>query len=322
MLNSQGLRSKLKTHLPEASSAGDAMPKGFFTIDELGIDSMATPLAARPPTRLASGIAIEDCDTLFNAVKTRLHLTVGEWLVTTTPELQRHGTSSRVQTSILECTAALDQLHMTLMNELGRRQHLELEVFSTKAALAQARTELAGTQAAKTQYRQPGLHDSQTSPPSLSFFRERLDQTLTLAAPHCPALAVLYLDLDGFKPLNEAHGHDAGDELLWIVATRLTRAVRTEDMLSHLGGDAFACLVADVSSREQLIHLASALFDVVSAPVKIGQIKVNLRPSIGIAMCPGDGATAEALIKNADVAMYRAKRQQTGYAFFDECSAA
>ena len=129
---------------------------------------------------------------------------------------------------------------------------------------------------------------------------------------------MLYLDLDGFKPINDIYGHATGDELLKIVAARLNQAVRSEDMVSRLGGDEFACLLSDLPSREQLSHMACKLFDAVSAPVKIGQLTLTVRPSIGMAMCHDDGATAEELIKNADVAMYRAKRQQSGYAFFDE----
>ena len=106
--------------------------------------------------------------------------------------------------------------------------------------------------------------------------------------------------------------------MLRIVAARLTQTVRAEDMVSRLGGDEFACLLGGLPSREKLSHLARNLVDVVSAPVKIGQIKLTVRPSIGIALCQSDGATAEALLKNADAAMYRAKRGQTGYAFFDQ----
>jgi diguanylate cyclase (GGDEF)-like protein len=128
---------------------------------------------------------------------------------------------------------------------------------------------------------------------------------------------VLYLDLDGFKPINDLHGHDAGDELLRIVAARLARSIRAEDMVCRLGGDEFACLLSDPLNRERLGHLACKLFDAVSAPLQLGPLKLTVRPSIGIAVCPTDGATTDALLKCADAAMYRAKRHQSGYAFFD-----
>jgi diguanylate cyclase (GGDEF)-like protein len=130
-------------------------------------------------------------------------------------------------------------------------------------------------------------------------------------------LAVLYLDLDGFKPINDRHGHETGDGLLRVVAARLARAVRSDDMVCRVGGDEFVCLLGDVLNRQQLSHLACKLFDAVSAPLRIGTLDLLVRPSIGIAVCPQDGDTTDALLRRADTAMYRAKRQQLGYAFFD-----
>jgi diguanylate cyclase (GGDEF)-like protein len=109
-----------------------------------------------------------------------------------------------------------------------------------------------------------------------------------------------------------------GDQLLKIVAARLGRAVRAEDMMSRLGGDEFACLIADCHDRDDLGHLARKLLNVVSAPMQIGTTQVTVGLSIGIAIGPDDGDTAEALIRSADTAMYRAKRARAGYAFFDQ----
>ena len=88
--------------------------------------------------------------------------------------------------------------------------------------------------------------------------------------------------------------------------------------MSRLRDDEFACVVADVPTREQLSQRAWRLFDAVSAPFRINDLKLNVRPSIGIAVCPIDGMTSDALLKSADAAMYRAKRQQSGYAFVDD----
>ena len=204
-----------------------------------------------------------------------------------------------------------------LARERYRRRQLEREVFVARAALVQTRADLVGTQAGEKQARHLALHDGLTSLPNRSFFRERLDQALAGVDLPRPALAVLYLDLDGLKQINDAHGHQAGDKLLGIVAARLAHAVRAEDMMSRLGGDEFACLVVDYLKREQLSQLARKLFNVVSAPLKIGKLELVVRPSIGIAIFPADGVTAEALLRSADAAMYQAKRQQTGHAFFD-----
>jgi diguanylate cyclase (GGDEF)-like protein len=264
----------------------------------------------------AAEVAIMDWDDLFSAVEARLRLTV-DVSPGAGAELQAHDSVVQVRASVLECVMELDHLHSTLKHVLGRTQRLELEVFDAQTALAQLRAELVGTQAGERRARHLALHDTLTSLPNGGYFRERLDHALARAeAPH-HTLAVLYLDLDGFKPINDAHGHAAGDELLRIVAARLARAVRAEDMVSRLGGDEFACLLGGLPSRDQLSHLACKLFDAVSAPFQLGELKLSVRPSIGIAMCPADGTTSDALIKNADTAMYRAKRGQVGYAFFD-----
>jgi diguanylate cyclase len=215
---------------------------------------------------------------------------------------------------------ALDQLHATLAHELGRHRQLEREALQARAALALAHAALVGTQAGEQRARHMALHDGLTSLPNRSFFRERLGAALAGPARHRPTLAVLYLDLDGFKPINDAHGHDVGDELLRVVALRLARAVRADDMVSRLGGDEFACLIGDVMNRGQLQHLACKLFDAISAPLKIGTLTFTVRPSIGIAICTEHGSTTDTLLKHADAAMYWAKRQQTGYAFFESCA--
>jgi diguanylate cyclase (GGDEF)-like protein len=139
---------------------------------------------------------------------------------------------------------------------------------------------------------------------------------LDAPTPRRQPLAVLYIDLDDFKPVNDQHGHDIGDELLRIIGSRLTRALRAKDMVSRLGGDEFACLLLGLPGRAQIAAVVRKLFDAVAAPLTIDDCTAVVRPSIGIALCPDDGASADALLKNADAAMYRAKREGTGYAFF------
>jgi diguanylate cyclase (GGDEF)-like protein len=200
-------------------------------------------------------------------------------------------------------------------------QHLRNELACSQAELRRTRIELQHARTSEQQARHQALHDSLTELPNRSCFRQRLDHDLALGQPlaqaSAPVLAVLYLDLDGFKPINDRHGHEAGDGVLRIVATRLARAVRSDDMVCRVGGDEFVCLLGDVLNRQQLSHLACKLFDAVSAPLRIGTLDLLVRPSIGIAVCPQDGDTTDALLRRADIAMYRAKRQQLGYAFFD-----
>jgi diguanylate cyclase (GGDEF)-like protein len=209
----------------------------------------------------------------------------------------------------------IKELHATLAQEVSRRKQLELAVSAMRAELAWARAELAGTQAGEQRARHQALHDGLTSLPNRSYFCERLEHDLAYVRSRRETLALMYLDLDGFKDLNDAHGHDTGDKLLQIVAARLTRAVRGDDMVSRLGGDEFACLLSGMPTHADLDHLAAKLFDVVSAPLTIGKIEVTVRPSIGIAISPDHGLTADELLKQADEAMYCAKRNRAHHAF-------
>jgi diguanylate cyclase (GGDEF)-like protein len=128
---------------------------------------------------------------------------------------------------------------------------------------------------------------------------------------------VLYLDLDGFKQVNDRQGHNAGDLVLRIVAARLRGAVRAGDLVARLGGDEFACMLPSAMSRDQLGHMARKLLDAIGEPVQVASARFAVRPSIGVAVYPGDGASADDLLAHADAAMYRAKRMRNGYVFFD-----
>ncbi len=287
----------------------DTAPRVDAAAFDAGIDRQERRVLPQPQRALpvvASEVAMRDWDDLFDAVTARLTAMAGE------------GPALEIQARMLECTAAMDQLHASLTHERVRSHQVEFDLFDARTALAQARVELVGTRSDAQRSRRLALHDELTSLPNRSFFDEWLEHALVQAEPHQRCFAVLYLDLDGFKPINDTHGHDVGDELLRIVASRLTRAVRAEDVFSRLGGDEFACLLSNLPGREQLSHLACKLFDAVSAPVKIGPHELTVRPSIGIAMCPDDGASAGALLGNADAAMHHAKRQRSGYAFFDQ----
>ncbi len=143
-----------------------------------------------------------------------------------------------------------------------------------------------------------------------------LDATFT-AAPRRP-LAVLCLELDGIKALTWASGLDSGTDLLSIVGARLTGVLASEGMLDTLDDGTFACLLTGLPDRERLCLVAWKLLDAAAAPVTLGKIRFALRPWIGMAIRPADGATYPELFRNATAAMHRARHQKSGYAFFDE----
>jgi diguanylate cyclase (GGDEF)-like protein len=191
------------------------------------------------------------------------------------------------------------------------------EIVSLRRTLARMREELRGARELEQSARYLALHDDLTALPNRRFFRERLERAVADGREDPPVLAVIYLDLDGFKAINDTHGHATGDRLLNLVATRITHAMRAEDLISRLGGDEFGCLVSGVSRRDRLQQIAATLFEAISRSFTIGALVLDVRPSIGIAMCPGDGRAADALLQKADAAMYRAKRARSKWAFAD-----
>ena len=149
------------------------------------------------------------------------------------------------------------------------------------------------------------FHDSLTGLPNRSLFRDRLDQALARAKRSGEFIAVLLIDLDGFKQVNDSLGHDAGDQLLSEVARRFKHIVRESDTAARFGGDEFALLLECVTERE-VVAFAQRLLDGVAETVAIAGREISLGASIGIVLDPGAGHSEE-LVRDADVAMYAAK---------------
>lgn len=160
---------------------------------------------------------------------------------------------------------------------------------------------------AEEQIEYQAYHDALTGLPNRLLFRDRLTVALAHARRLHRQLGVMFLDLDRFKNVNDTLGHSAGDELLKQIAVRLRGALREEDTIARMGGDEFTVLVADVGSSDDVAKIAQKLLEVVAQPVSIEGNELFITTSIGIAVHPSDGDTAELLLKNADNAMYRAK---------------
>jgi diguanylate cyclase (GGDEF)-like protein len=146
---------------------------------------------------------------------------------------------------------------------------------------------------------------------------EQLRQLLAKTRPGVH-VAVFCLDLDRFKDVNDGHGHPVGDLLLKSVADRLRQCIRDTDMVARLGGDEFAIVQAGASQPTDATALASRLIEAISAPYELGSHQITIGLSIGIALAPGDGLDPDQLLKNADMALYRAKSEGHGlYRFFE-----
>jgi diguanylate cyclase (GGDEF)-like protein/PAS domain S-box-containing protein len=164
-------------------------------------------------------------------------------------------------------------------------------------------------------------HDPLTGLPNRRVFAESLDKAIAAAKRGSRTFAVLIIDLDRFKPVNDIHGHPIGDYVLREIAGRLAGIVRKSDTLARLGGDEFGaileCDTEDVTPADAAVRFASRLATVVQAPIIIGDKSIEVGATVGIAMCPDDGADPDKLLRAADMAMYRAKDEQRGtFCFF------
>jgi diguanylate cyclase (GGDEF)-like protein len=160
--------------------------------------------------------------------------------------------------------------------------------------------------------RYEATHDPLTGLPNRSLFRELGEQALARAERHGSETAVLFLDLDGFKHVNDTLGHAMGDTVLVEIAARLRIGVRSGDVIARIGGDEFCVLCERVAGETEAKELARRLVDVVSVPLLLGGHEMELGTSIGVAIDDRGDTTIEKLIRNADVGLYQAKRDGRG----------
>jgi diguanylate cyclase (GGDEF)-like protein/PAS domain S-box-containing protein len=160
---------------------------------------------------------------------------------------------------------------------------------------------------AEEQIEYQAYHDALTGLPNRALFRDRLTIALAHAKRQQSPVALMFLDLDRFKNVNDTLGHSLGDELLKVIAGRLSAVLREEDTIARMGGDEFTVLIANITSEADTPFIAQKLLDAVAQPLGIEGHELFITTSIGIAVYPNDGDSAEALLKNADNAMYRAK---------------
>jgi diguanylate cyclase (GGDEF)-like protein len=164
---------------------------------------------------------------------------------------------------------------------------------------------------------QKTLHDSTTGLPNRELFDDRLTHAIALAKRHTWMLAVMFIDLDRFKCINDTHGHAVGDEVLKEVAKRLLRHARDEDTVCRNGGDEFLYLLMNPQGRENIDRSVGTLLETIGQPIDVGNLQCVITASIGIAVYPSNGTNGGQLIKNADIAMYRAKNSSPGFVRFE-----
>jgi diguanylate cyclase (GGDEF)-like protein len=182
--------------------------------------------------------------------------------------------------------------------------------FAVRSALMQDTQEkyLSALRESRAELERQALYDELTGLPNRRLFAERLTQVLAIAEREGHMAALFYLDLDGFKPVNDKFGHLIGDHLLNSVAQRMLSRARKSDTVARMGGDEFTWLVAHISDKNQAARLAEEMLQSLSEPYEIDGLTISITASIGIGLCPDDAIDPAVLIQQADSAMYAVKR--------------
>jgi diguanylate cyclase (GGDEF)-like protein len=203
-------------------------------------------------------------------------------------------------------------------NEFGDLARLALDFFVQEQVLVQARNELEQRVAERTEaLAHQAYHDALTGLPNRTLFRERLDTALALAQQTGRGLAVVFMDMDNFKVINDSLGHEAGDLVLRLAAERMSLALRANDLVARLSGDEFALLLSGVREPEQVQLVTTRLQEAFLAPLPLQNKHIVVTMSMGAALFTGEESATD-LLRNADTAMYVAKSQgKAGIALFD-----
>jgi diguanylate cyclase len=211
--------------------------------------------------------------------------------------------SEQAETKVEEVAEELQSVNVALLEGIRERRGLHEELARTHDALLESRR-----QARKA--KSDALHDALTGLPNFTLFKDRLEVALTHAQRHHWRVAVMFIDLDRFKEVNDTHGHHVGDACLKEVADRLESVTRGDDTVCRRGGDEFQFLMMEAGERPVIAAIG--------APFALGAVQVEVSASIGIAVFPDEGHSAQELIEKADAAMYAAKHQGTGPVFWNE----
>lgn len=223
-----------------------------------------------------------------------------------------------VEQKVAKAADDLKLVNIKLTEEIADRIVIESELANAKTDLAEVRDDLSKAQVKTEEAQQTALKDALTGLPNRVSFEQGLDQGLIQAKRHNWGLAVLFIDIDKFKNINDSYGHNLGDQVLLMVANRLKSFVRDEDIVSRWGGDEFVCLLFEVKQEADVTRLAEKMISRIAEACEFDEIILSIKISIGIAIYPADGDTADSLFKNADTAMYKAKGTEKRVVLFRE----
>lgn len=223
--------------------------------------------------------------------------------------------------------AALEKENRILKKKLGRSEAnramleelLETHSITLKVRNAELENSRELLRQSEAKYRDLALHDTVTGLPNRILFQERLTSAIGYAKKSNSIIALLYVDLDRFKPGNDSWGHEAGDMVLRKIAERLRTCIRGEDMVARIGGDEFAVLMENLVILDDVRALAERILAMIAEPISLDVGSCVLGASIGISCYPMDGVDVNTLLQKADTAMYSIKKSgRKSYCFFGE----
>jgi len=335
------IKVKIYSRLGITLFSTDASQIGESRLDSIGFRSAMSGEVFSKLSHRSSMNAFEGARTEIDVLETYMPVRGDDRTVTGVFELYQDVTPFMVKlrhslwwvmAGVLAVCAALYMMQYLLVRRAQRilkeqegrikaaRDTLELQVEARTEELKRANRQLEGEvvvrRLAESKLNYLAYHDPLTGLANRSCFIERLEESLREAVRREQRLAVLFIDLDQFKQVNDSLGHGVGDELLVAVAARLSENVRLVDMLARLGGDEFICLMEGVRSEADVTLLADEINATFESPFLLGEHELFLSASVGICIFPGDGQSVLELLRNADTAMYRAKSLGRGQYHF------
>jgi diguanylate cyclase (GGDEF)-like protein/PAS domain S-box-containing protein len=247
---------------------------------------------------------------------------------------------TRVEKSVLRSGAHEPEFYEQIKDEVRRNNHWQGEIWGRRsngemfpawASISAVRgsdrrivnfivifSDISERKASEERIRHLSEHDFLTGLPNRVLLLDRLQQAIAAARRNRDKLAVLFLDLDRFKIINDSLGHHIGDKLLQSVAERLKKCVRGNDTVSRQGGDEFVVMLTEIGGSEQVAHIAANILHAIGMPYHIEEHTLTITTCVGISMYPDDGQDMDTLVRHADIAMYHAKESgRNNYQFFD-----
>lgn len=213
--------------------------------------------------------------------------------------------SGSVEAKVQEAAHELSVVNRALEHEVRERQMLENQLVAVKEQEEAAR--------------HAAFHDPLTGLPNRVLFSDRLEHGIAQAKRHGWTMAVMFVDLNDFKSINDSYGHDVGDKVLEIISQRLKENTRADDTISRHGGDEFLYLLMEIRDERDITTIVEKLIRAIEEPCDINIRNLAISPlitaSVGISIYPKNAVTPDGLIKSADKAMFQAKRSRSGYAF-------